>query len=72
MSLETEQGNSLVGGPVLVAETQIYDLAAARKRREGSRETDTFVNGRCEESQQCADGVCVLAWRPRRPRGDVA
>jgi hypothetical protein len=65
-----ERENFLVAGPVLVAEAQIYDLAAVRRRRERVRESEMVTES--GESRQCVDRVCVLAWRPRRPQGDVA
>ena len=74
MKLDIEQDSNLVGGPVLVAETHVYDLSAMRRRREvpNLQEAKTLVETSGDESHQCVDGVCVLAWRPRRPQGDVA
>lgn len=56
--------DATVGGPVLVSHNMVYDLAAQRKRH-SSEVTDSA-------SPVCSDGVCVLSWRPRKPRNDAA
>ena len=51
--------------PVLLTETPVYDLAATRQRRVEQQES-------LAAEPTCQDGVCVLAWRPRKPCGDAA
>ncbi len=52
--------------PVLVTVTPVFDLSASRQKK--LEQQDQLADGQ----NNCADGVCVLSWRPRKPHGDVA
>jgi hypothetical protein len=60
----TQPNDSMLDGPVLVSDNMVYDLAAQRKRH--TIETNEV------SLPTCAEGVCVLSWRPRKPRNDAA
>jgi hypothetical protein len=59
-----QPNDTTIGGPVLVSSNVVYDLAAQRKRH-SSEAADSAL-------PVCSDGVCVLSWRPRKPRNDAA
>jgi hypothetical protein len=61
-----QANNATVGLPALIGNTVVYDLFAQRKR------IDSENSDGLSQSPLCDDGVCVLSWRPRKPRNDAA
>ncbi len=52
----------------LVSDTCVYDFTRVRNRKLNDARD---VDGANREAL-CADGVCVVSWRPRKPRNDAA